>query len=180
MLQSISFNADHYRSLPENAPRRELLDGEYFRSPSPSDRHQVVAGRLFRMLGEHLDRRPMGALRIAPLDVYLSGTSVVQPDILLVLEEHASRIHEDGVHGAPDLAVEVSSPGTAKNDVTVKPELYRQAGVVEYWFVDPATSTVNTYRLQETSAPRLFAVGERLESVLLPGFAPAIADVFAR
>ena len=63
--------ADHYRALPPEAPRMELLDGEYVVAPSPSERHQSAVGTIYRALGNYLESNPLGKLYVAPLDVYL-------------------------------------------------------------------------------------------------------------
>jgi len=105
---------------------------------------------------------------------------VLQPDILALLNAHLDRVADDGVHGAPDLCVEVLSPGNAGQDFTLKREIYRLAGVPEYWIVDPRAESVAVYRLQENPEPRRFEKGERLAFPLLPGFAPEMARIFAR
>jgi len=176
----IAFTAADYRALPDNAPRMELLDGEYSMSPSPSRRHQEVLANLFALLLAFLRAHPVGKAWISPFDTYLSDSDVLQPDILLLLAAHLDRVADDGVHGAPDLCVEVLSPGTAGHDFTLKREIYRRSGVAEYWIVDPRAESVTLYRLQENPEPRKFDKGERFASPLLPDFAPELAQIFAR
>ena len=81
------------------------------------------------------------------MDVVLSEESVVQPDILFVSNERREIITEDNIHGAPDLVVEILSPSTADRDKELKLRLYAQAGVREYWIVDPDERSVQVMEL---------------------------------
>jgi Uma2 family endonuclease len=116
-------------------PRCELILGRFYVSPSPSALHQVVAF----LLGRLLDATAVssgGLTLLAPIDVVLADHSVVQPDIVYLSAERR-RLARERVEGAPDLLVEVLSPGTARRDRGEKLSLYARAGVREYWIVDP-------------------------------------------
>ena len=126
-------------------------------------------------------RATLGTVVTAPSDVFVNEENVFQPDILFVAEAHASRIHAEGVHGAPDLVVEVLSPSTRGLDLVKKRIRYAAAGVVEAWYVDLEAELVLVYRLQENAAEPVRTVGRgsSLSSALLPGFeisADAIID----
>jgi Uma2 family endonuclease len=176
-----AFTVDDYRRLPPEAPRVELLDGRFVEmTPSPSDRHQGATGRIFVLLTIHVEDGGRGVVRIAPYDVFLGDKTVVQPDLAVLLDAHAARRKDDGIHGAPDLVVEVLSKSTAIRDLTEKVELYRSAGVPEYWIVDADARAVHVYRLQESSERASFLAGAMLKSPLLPGFAPDVATFFPR
>lgn len=157
----------------------ELLDGEYVVAPSPSERHQTAVVNICTLLKVFLQANPLGRVFVAPFDVYLSESDVLQPDLLVVLQAHASRIQADGIHGTPDLVIEVGSPGTASTDLTLKKEIYARAGVPEYWFVDPGHRTVAVYRLTEQAERRVFQAVETLQSALLPGLSLKVSDFFA-
>lgn len=122
-------------------------------SPAPAPVHQRVSYYLSKTIGNLL---PTGhcELYYAPLDVYLHSTSdpqqpatVIQPDLLIVCDP--KKITRRGCEGAPDWIAEILSPGTARYDYDVKFHLYEQAGVQEYWIVDPANNLVETYVLDE-------------------------------
>lgn len=179
MIRSIRFTADHYRALPPEAPRMELIDGEYVVAPSPNRRHQKAVGMFHFLLMEYFRKNAIGQVLLAPFDVYLSQSDVLQPDLLVVLNNHADRLQLDGVHGAPDIVVEIASPGTAGRDLTLKMEIYQRSGVPEYWYADPQTGTVALYRLQEKGERTLFSNTDSLVSALLPGFQAKLADIFA-
>jgi Uma2 family endonuclease len=123
-----------YLALPDE-PRCELIYGRFFMSPSPSALHQVVVLALATRLRD-IARSVGGLVLAAPMDVTLAEHSVVQPDLLYLRPEHRSRV-VDRVEGAPDLVVEVLSPGTARRDRAQKLGLYAEAGVAEYWLVEP-------------------------------------------
>jgi len=171
------FNYDDYKLLPEEK-RYEIIEGELLVTPAPSIRHQKVLGRLFNKIYTFAEGARLGTVLAAPTDVVLDNESVVQPDILYV---SAARhpILESGVavHGAPDLAVEILSPSTAKRDQVIKRKLYQKYGVREFWIVDPDVQTVEVCALGEGSST-LFTRGSRLVSPLLPGFQVPLDDLF--
>jgi Uma2 family endonuclease len=179
MPTTIRFTADHYRALPPNAPRMELLDGEYAMTPAPSPKHQAIVGNIFYQLTQYFLRQANGRAFVSPIDVYLGEADVPQPDVIALLKAHFDRISEDGIDGAPDLAVEVLSPSTSVADLTLKREIYRRGGIPEYWIVDPKAESLTLHRLQEASSPRVFGKGEALSSPLLPEFAPKVEELFA-
>lgn len=173
-----------YMRLPPETPG-EVIDGELIVRPSPNFRHQAVAGIIFRAIGNFLDDHPeIGVVSTAPMDCVLRANKpavIVQPDLLFV---SAAREHiiQDVIHGAPDLAVEVVSPGTFRTDNVCKRELYAQYGVQEYWLVWPEEEGIDVFTLGAggTYGPaRAFAPGESLTTELLPGFALSVARVFA-
>ena len=84
----------------------------------------------------------MGEVYVAPFDVVLSDTDVVQPDVLFVSKRRSDIITPDNIRGAPDLVVEILSPATAERDRTIKLDLYAQHGVQEYWIVDPDAKSI--------------------------------------
>ena len=126
--------ADH-AALPEE-PRCELIYGHFYLSPSPVSLHQYISVRLAYLLHE-IAERTGGLALAAPMDVHLAPHSVVQPDLLYVSADR-SEIVRDWIEGAPDLVVEILSPGTASRDQVHKLNLYAEASVAEYWIVDPA------------------------------------------
>ena len=127
-----------YFALPDD-PRCELLYGRLLVTPAPTARHQHIVVRIVRVLVDCADRHEDQAL-VSPVDVIFADHSVVQPDVIYVRKERAAIVRER-VEGAPDLVVEVLSPGTARRDIGEKLRLYAEAGVAEYWIVDPVHST---------------------------------------
>jgi Uma2 family endonuclease len=128
------YRREDYQALPDQ-PRCELIYGRFYLSPSPLLLHQAVV----MSLAETLRRmaRQVGAwVFVAPLDVHLADHSVVQPDVIYVSPARKG-ILQTWIEGAPDLLIEVLSPGTARNDRGEKLRLYAEHDVREYWIVDP-------------------------------------------
>ncbi len=137
---------DLYRGLPEGT-LCQLINNQLIMSPAPTENHQKVLDRIYRRLGDFIEKNQLGEVRVAPYDVYLGKRNVYQPDILFVGNNNLSKIQSDGLHGAPDLIIEILSSSTAKYDLEDKKEVYEQFGVLEYWIVDPSNKQVWGYQL---------------------------------
>ncbi len=137
-----------YAALPDDGRRYELYDGELIELTSPTLRHQRAIGRLYRTLGEHVQRYALGEILLAPFDVILRDTTVFQPDVLFIDRGRFNVLAEHGVEGAPTLAVEVLSPSTASRDRGRKRALYARHGVPYLWLVDPVTGAIEAYVLE--------------------------------
>ena len=87
-------------------------------------------------------------MRISPYDVHLSESNILQPDICFIAEENKNIIEKNGVTGAPDLVIEILSPGTKKYDLTNKKEIYQTYGVKEYFIVEPTNKKVKSFFLK--------------------------------
>ena len=127
-----------YKSLPEGT-NAQLIENNLVMSPAPKDIHQKVLDKIYRRLGNLAEEKALGETRTAPYDVYLDEFNVYQPDIIFIAGKNADRINEDGLHGAPDMVIEILSSGTDKEDKTKKKIVYERCGVKEYWIVDPVT-----------------------------------------
>jgi len=138
---------EDYCLLPNDGKRYEIIDGELFVTPSPLRRHQKVLANLLYYLTEFVKKLDLGEVYPAPFDVVFSSFDVVEPDILYVSKARASVMTEKNIQGAPDLVVEILSESTAKIDRTTKLKLYARYGVAEYWVIDPASCSVEIYRL---------------------------------
>ncbi len=172
---------EDYRTTPEGT-RYQLVEGELIMSPSPNRFHQDILWNLSQIFGRYLAAHPVGRAYFAPFDVYLSEHNVFQPDILFVTQEHLARFADDGLHGPPDLAIEVLSPSTAQLDKTNKRRVYARVGVQEFWLVDPLLLQVQVYEFaKDTAKPvRLIEEHETFTSALLPGLTLSAAEVFKR
>lgn len=139
----------------DNGSRYELYGGQLVALASPSSVHQEISMELSTQLHTYLKGKKC-KVYAAPFDVRLfeeSGGSpedvdtVVQPDITVVCD--LEKIDQKGMHGAPDLVIEILSPSTAQYDMLWKFNLYRKAGVREYWIVDPDARVVSVYTLDK-------------------------------
>jgi Uma2 family endonuclease len=175
------FTAVDYREMPDDGRRYQLVEGDLFMAPAPSTFHQIVQRNLLTALQVYLLRNPLGTVLGAPCDVYLDELNVFQPDVLYVAREHAERIHDDGIHGAPDLAIEILSPSSAALDRR-KRALLAKAGTVEFWQVDPALRQIQRFVFAENSAKPIALIDEpeTFTSPLFPGLTLATSDLFRR
>lgn len=176
----VRFTYEDYRLLPEDK-RYELMEGELLVTPAPTSRHQRVHAKLMNRLMNHVEPAGLGLVMSAPSDVILSDENVVQPDILFITTERTGIIDWDGgIHGAPDLIVEILSPSTAGRDQVLKRKLYGKYGVREYWVVDPAAASIEVLTLGPAGleTARVFPTGSTLASALLPTLPLKVDEIF--
>ncbi len=140
------YRSRDYEALADE-PRCELLYGELVVTPAPAVRHQAVVSELGRRL--HAFARARGGLALmSPVDVALFDHSVVQPDVVYISANRLS-IARRRFEGVPDLLIEVLSPDSARRDRLWKLRLYAEAGVREYWIVDPEAKTLEFLILED-------------------------------
>jgi Uma2 family endonuclease len=135
-----------FQNLPEGT-RAQLINNQIIMSPAPSDQHQDVLDKIYRRLGDFVEKNSLGKTRVAPYDVYLNQRNVYQPDIIFIANDNLDKIKTNGFHGAPDLVIEILSPATWRVDKEDKKYEYERNGVKEYWMVDPADKSTEGYQL---------------------------------
>ena len=140
--------ADYYAW--DDGKRWELINGQaYLMEPGPIWEHQGISGNLFGQLYVFLRDKPEIAFH-APFDVRLNAAvgddTVLQPDLVVICDR--SKLDRTGCKGAPDMVIEILSPSTAGRDRVQKFNLYQEAGVREYWIVDPDSKTVSAHILE--------------------------------
>ncbi len=157
-----------FLALPESNLPMELLNGEIIMVPAPSISHQLVTGNAFLILHT---LKPDGVVMFAPTDVYFDDENTVQPDVLWCSAQntHCIRVEDHYWQGAPDLIVEVLSPGTGRQDKNAKFNLYQKYGVPEYWIADPVHKVLEVWQLQDGRYTRQGAYGpeDTFESAVL-------------
>lgn len=179
---NVRYTYQDYINLPESENKQyELIDGELYMAPSPTPKHQRGKGNLFRILSDHVEANDLGVVYDAPLDVVLSNEDVLQPDIMFISKKRLGIVTEQNIQGAPDLVIEVLSPGTASRDRTIKRARYARFGVREYWLVDLVSRTIEVLRASREGFEtiRIYSEGMSLESPLLPGLQIDVASIFA-
>ena len=157
----------------------ELSDGKLEALPMPRPYHQLVLGRLFAALFAFVTSQRLGQALFAPVRVRLWPGKFREPDLVFMSAAHADRCGEQ-YWQPPDLVVEVISPDDPRRDRVVKRREYAQAGIPEYWLIDPAAATVEVYLLpgQGYKLDRTLQAGDELTSDQLPGWTLAVADLF--
>ena len=165
----------------------ELIKGRVFRSAAAAPRriHQEISGKIFIKLFNFLEHQSCKVYQ-APFDVRLPVKSkknedidtVVQPDICVVCDK--SKLDDLGCVGAPDLIIEILSPGNNKKELKNKYEVYEESGVREYWIIHPYEQTVMTYTLIKGKymPSKLFTSGDIIASKSIAGFQLDLDFVF--
>jgi Uma2 family endonuclease len=179
----VKLTYDDFLLFPDDGQRHELIDGEHYVTPSPNRKHQRLIGNLHWLIRSHLEAAPIGELYMAPFDVVFTRFDVVEPDLLYMSNERAAAIlTPQHVTGAPELVMEVTSPGTRKRDETIKRRLYERSGVSEYWVVDADLDVVRVYRRAGHRFARPVELSREaddvLETLLLPGLTLPLSEVF--
>jgi Uma2 family endonuclease len=182
-LQTTPVTYDDYRTLPDDGQRYEIIGGELLMSPGATFYHQIIVGNLFRELDNYVHKRKLGNIVLAPFDVVLSMTDVVQPDILYIAKDRSHIISQGkNIIAAPDLVVEVLSESTKTVDRTRKKSLYEKHGVLEYWIVDPSEESVSQLVLDgESFRPAdIMGKSQTLISSVIEGLSIPIEKVFLK
>jgi Uma2 family endonuclease len=171
-------------ALPDNEwIRYEIIDGELFVTRSPHHKHQQVTGRIFAVLDSWSIETGLGEPSIMP-GLIFSDSDNVAPDVVWVSYERLVQIQDEAGHfrGAPELVVEVLSPGKANEDRDrlAKLKLYSIQGVQEYWIVDRISQRVEIYRREQAQLTLVttLLVDDVITSPLLPGFTCEVAQLF--
>ena len=166
--------------------RVELYLGKVVKiSPAPNLQHQRISGIIFIEIGIFLKKKPCQVFA-APFDVRLPLAksekidTVVQPDITIICDE--SKLDKQGCIGAPDIVMEILSPGNTKKEMREKLRIYQDAGIPEYWLIDPEHEFILLYHLDElgkynSSLP--FVEDDIIKSKVLNGFELDVKEVFS-
>jgi len=166
--------------------RYELYNGQPVALASPSNVHQEISVELSSQLHTYL-RGKMCKVYTAPFDVRLFESAgdrpedvdiVLQPDLVVVCDR--SKVDRHGVHGAPDLVIEILSDSTRRIDRLIKFNLYQRAGVPEYWIVDPDAHTVAVHLLQDGQygSPDFYVANAKIPVAILDDCIVDLALVF--
>ena len=149
-VQRKSDTEQDYYNLPENT-RAELIDGQLiYNQAAPSRIHQTILGELYTVINNHIKSKDESCrVYPAPFAVKLweDRPTIVEPDISVICDR--DKLTDHGCTGAPDWIIEIVSPGNAKHDYIRKLNLYYDAGVREYWIVDPGEERVFVYALEQ-------------------------------
>ena len=160
--------------------RYELIDGVPYLMSSPTWQHQEILGHLYMQLGNFLKGKKCKVF-FAPFDVRLNAetfdNTVVQPDIVVICD--SNKMMKTGYVGGPDMAIEVLSPSTTRMDTNIKFSKYLQAGVREYWIVDPDNKTLAVHTLKDGAyRTQVYRDEDMVPVHILEGCVIDLAEVF--
>ncbi len=150
------YTLEDYYNMPEDR-RVELIDGVIYDMAAPTPLHQLIAGAVYAGIRAFIRENGGDCIPfIAPADVQLDCDSrtMVQPDVFILCKR--DKLKRFGIYGAPDFVLEILSDSTRKKDMTVKLAKYMEAGVREYWVIDPEKRLLIVYIGEEEGIPRLY------------------------
>ncbi|WP_042341730.1 Uma2 family endonuclease [Calothrix sp. PCC 7507] len=180
----VRWTSQDVAALPDNEwIRYEIIDGELFAVRSPHYKHQQTTGRIFAVLDDWSLDSGLGEASIMP-GLIFSDSDNVSPDVVWVSYERLAQIQDEAGHfrGAPELVVEVLSPGKAneERDRLAKLKLYSVQGVQEYWIVDRIAQRIEVYRRDNAQLQLVttLLVDDLITSPLLPNFKSEVARLF--
>jgi Uma2 family endonuclease len=183
-MKTLRWTSQDLEFLADEGKQYEIVDGELYVSTQPHYYHQRVCGRMFKLLDNWSEQTEAGEANLAPGLIFAEDDDVA-PDVIWTSRERLTRVLQpDGkLHAAPELVVEVLSPGLAneRRDREFKLRLYSRCGVLEYWIANWQSRYVEVYR-RDGDALKLHSTlyeGNVLQSPLLSGFSCQISQIFA-
>ena len=171
------YTSEDYWNLPEGE-RAELIDGKFYDMAPPSRIHQEISGQIYKIITNYIDAH-CGSCKVyaAPFAVNLDADNKdwVEPDVSVICD--SNKLTDRGCSGAPDLIFEIVSPSSRKMDYSIKNKIYSQAGVREYWIIDPAKGKVVVYYYDRDSDPCLYSFNSDIPVGIYPGLMIKINDL---
>lgn len=176
-IKEKTYTSADYWNLP-TGEHAELIDGKLYAMAPPSRVHQELSFSIARKFADYID------LHSGDCKVYLSPFAVnlnaddniyVEPDISVICDP--GKLTERGCKGAPDLIIEIVSPGSRKMDYSIKNGKYAEAGVREYWIVDPEKERTTVFFFEEDAAPTIIPFSQSVSVGIYTDFEITIADL---
>lgn len=163
------FTLEDYYAIPDER-RVELIDGVIYDMTAPTNPHQMIQGELFFQLTSYINGKKGTCIPfMAPADVQLDedDKTMVQPDVFIVCDR--SKITKTHTIGAPDFIAEILSPSTWRKDLYTKLAKYADAGVREYWLIDPETLKIMVYDIDDNTMAHLYTFQDQVPVSIFDG-----------
>jgi Uma2 family endonuclease len=183
VIERVRWTTADIELFPDNGIRYEIIDGELFMAKAPHWRHQETCGKVFRVLDEWSEISKLGRAVVTPGVLFGEADNVI-PDVIWISNQRLADLEDQAGHltGAPELIIEVLSPGTEneRRDREAKLKLYASRGVQEYWIMDWRLRQVEIYRRAHAMLQLIATlfVDDELSTPLLPSFACQVARFF--
>lgn len=177
LLKNDHYTSEDYWNLPEEE-RAELINGKFYDMAPPSRIHQKLVSRLTALFNQYIaDHHGSCEVYPAPFAVNLDADDKdwVEPDVSVICDPN--KLTDRGCSGAPDLIFEIVSPASRKMDYGLKNTVYSDAGVREYWIVDPVKEKVVVYCYENDSDPYLYSFDVDIPVGIYPGLTIRIRDL---
>jgi len=181
-IEKVNWSTFREMELADNDPFiYELFEGEIMKRAAPSLMHQAVSRELLTEITIFLRKNPIGSIFSAPVDLNLDEYNAFQPDLAFISNERSFLIEDgDYIHGAPDMVVEIISPGSIKKDRVIKKDLCERFAIREYWLVDPLNKSIEIYTMQADryELHDLQEIKGKISSTVLTGFELDLTHIF--
>ena len=169
-------------ALPDDGNRYELFEGEIFVSRAPSLSHQRVLGNIYTVVRSYLDQNAIGEILLTPGVTFNDFNGAIPDAVFISHQRRREIISGERVTGAPELVIEVLSPGTEneRRDRVMKRQVYGKHGVKEYWIADPQNRSLEVYRLKRHTLTlvKTFMDADEITTSVLPGFRCRANQIF--
>ena len=171
------YTSADYWNLPEGQ-RAELIDGKLYAMAPPNFTHQKISFSLARKIADYIDTNK-GSCEVVPapfaVNLDANDKTWVEPDISVICDK--TKITEKGCKGAPDWVIEVVSPSTQSRDYLKKLWLYQNAGVREYWIVNPIMKNVQVYTFDKDESSTQFSFDDEISVYIFDSLSIKISDL---
>lgn len=161
------YTIEDYFAIPDDR-RVELIDGVIYDMAAPISIHQILVTQICMMFDRYIKEKKGDCLPIvSPIDVQLDcdDRTMVQPDVIVMCDRDKVKKH---IYGHPDLVVEILSPSSTKLDNRIKLGKYANAGVREYWIVDPVKRSLLVYNFEEGDWPTIYGFDDKIPVHIFP------------
>ena len=157
------YTSEDYWNLPEEE-RAELINGKFYDMAPPSRIHQKLVSKLTALFNQYI-----------AVNLDADDKDWVEPDVSVICDPN--KLTDRGCSGAPDLIFEIVSPASRKMDYGLKNTIYSQAGVREYWIVDPAKERTTVYHYEDDAAPAIYTFSQEIPVGIYDGLTIRISDL---
>ncbi|MBR4027816.1 MAG: Uma2 family endonuclease [Lachnospiraceae bacterium] len=162
-LKNITYTIEDIYALPDGE-RAELIDGIIYNMAPPNFKHQIISGILHGEIYNYIKKKKENCIVVsAPFAVFLNqnNKTYVEPDISVICDKN--KLTEKGCNGAPDWIIEIVSPSTRENDYGIKLFKYCNAGVREYWIVDPIKNRIMVYIFDNKTSMNEYTFADKIK-----------------
>lgn len=173
------YTLDDIYALPDGA-RAELIDGQIYDMAPPSTNHQRISYTIARNISNYIDKKNGNCeVFLAPFAVFLNMDELnyVEPDISVICDKN--KLNDKGYNGAPDWIIEIVSPSSQQMDYGIKLFKYRNAGVREYWIVNPLKQTVTVYDFEHEEGTMQYSFDDSIPVCIYRDLVINIADLLS-
>ncbi len=167
-----------YQYFPDDGMRHEIIGGDHYMNPAPSTKHQTASRRLQFQLYRQIEEKGLGLVFDAPTDVELAKHDIVQPDLIVVMNDRRAIVTPSRIVGVPNLLVEILSPSNPAHDRVLKFEMYQRTAVPEYWIVDPDEESLEQWILENGVYRMLAKSSDSIQCFSISGISVTLGSIW--